>query len=244
MTSFWLKIIALVTMIIDHTGHVFFPDNLWFRYIGRIAFPIYVFLVAEGCVHTKDIKKYLLRLGAFALISEIPFDLAFIGKINFISNTNVFYTFFLGVASVVIYEKYIKVKNSRFFDMMLAFGMGGIAMLLGTDYSFVGVAFMFIIYRAKNRKEKLMDLFLVVLVLYGIPAAVSAANALRGFDPSGLNYLWFFVFGCISVGIVCTYKGARGYNSKFMQWFFYAAYPLHILILALLKISGVNPILK
>ncbi len=70
-----LKIIAVLSMITDHVGFVFFPHELMFRYVGRIAFPIYCFLLTEGFFHTRNIYRYLARMGIFAVLSEIPFNL-------------------------------------------------------------------------------------------------------------------------------------------------------------------------
>ena len=75
MTSFTLKIIALITMFIDHSGYVFAGNFSFCNFIGRIAFPIFAFQISEGYKHTKNLKKYFLRLGIFALISQIPFSL-------------------------------------------------------------------------------------------------------------------------------------------------------------------------
>lgn len=112
LTGYHLKLIALITMFIDHIGAAFLPQVWLLRAIGRISFPIYVFLIAEGCRYTSDRFKYALRLGLFAFISEIPYDLALYPEIleqtgwgwNFVGRTNVFYTLFFAVALIHVYE--------------------------------------------------------------------------------------------------------------------------------------------
>ena len=79
LSTFQLKWIAIITMLIDHIGAVLFPYELGYRIIGRIAFPIFCFLIVEGFSHTRDVRRYMVRLGIFALISELPYDLAFHG---------------------------------------------------------------------------------------------------------------------------------------------------------------------
>lgn len=115
LTAFHLKIVALVTMIVDHVGAVFpFPramDDI-LRSIGRTAFPIYAFFIAEGCRYTRDREKYLLRLGLFGLVSQLPFVFAFYPRdweperwwISLITPGNVFYTMFFAVACIHIWE--------------------------------------------------------------------------------------------------------------------------------------------
>ncbi|MDR0957770.1 MAG: conjugal transfer protein TraX, partial [Clostridiales bacterium] len=123
MSGFVLKIIACITMLLDHTQAIFdIPKMDFLRAIGRMAFPIYVFFVAEGCRHTKNIWKYLFRLALFALISEIVFDMAFsyvrmpprvpLKAIDFTWGTNVFYTLFFGAAANCVYEKFLRKKNA------------------------------------------------------------------------------------------------------------------------------------
>ena len=77
-----LKVLAMISMVFDHVGDMFFPGVAWLRMVGRLAMPIFAFFIAEGYSHTHDKKKYLKRMGIFALISEIPFDLAFHGGID------------------------------------------------------------------------------------------------------------------------------------------------------------------
>lgn len=115
LTAFHLKVAALITMVIDHTAAVFsFPQSVdtLMRSIGRIAFPIYAFFIAEGCRHTRSREKYMLRLGLFGLISQFPFVFAFYDWVwepgrwwyHLLIPGNVFYTMFLAVACIHIWE--------------------------------------------------------------------------------------------------------------------------------------------
>lgn len=96
MSAFVLKIIAIITMFIDHLGYAIYGRLSFFNYIGRIAFPIFAFQISEGYIYTKNLKKYLLRLFVFAIISQIPFLLFYsIFSKNFA--LNIFFTLLLGM---------------------------------------------------------------------------------------------------------------------------------------------------
>lgn len=153
LTAFHLKLIALATMIVDHIGVVLVPVP-FLRNIGRVAFPLYAFLIAEGCRHTRSRERYLLRLGLLALVSEIPFDLAFhswaadilsLAKIfhwavDFLNLTNVFYTLFLAVFCIHIYETLrrrganIKLMSLIPAVLFLIFLVGMSFSVLSTEY--------------------------------------------------------------------------------------------------------------
>ena len=197
MTAFVLKIIASISMLLDHS-YVVFPFSLpfiFFRYIGRIAFPVYAYMIAQGCKHSGDIRKYLLRLGIFAIISEVPFDLAFRNEISFISDTNIFYTLFLGTACIAVYQKitgrpsaltpntepeneqenkqepgqktFLKGKLPRLaLSIILMVPIALLGNLLGTDYGTVGVIFILVFYFTKPEKRLTRTIAATCLVFY------------------------------------------------------------------------------
>ena len=189
MTTFKLKITALATMIIDHIGSVWsmsIPNSFFLRCIGRIAFPIYAFLIAEGCRRTKNIKKYMLRLGIFALISEIPFDLAFASQshirmndpvvlLTFRSQTvlslgsqNIFFNLFLSVTAIYAWEwlKGMKLKLSESFSLPVGMILGALsfpaamyaAELIKADYGGYCVPIVAAIYFLPNKTAQIAAL--------------------------------------------------------------------------------------
>ncbi len=217
MTSTMLKIIALVTMIVDHTGAIFFPQYRIFRIIGRIAFPIYCFLLIEGYNHTKDIKKYGLRLLLFAFISEIPFDYAFYGKIGF-THQNIFFTLTLGLIFIYMIDRYFKTNPFiAVFGMLLAVFLSE---FLHTDYGMLGMIYILIFYIASkiNGFSKIVFIF---LALYIFSATLSF----------GIQY-----YAVLSVFFIAAYNGKKGSSGQLMKYGFYAAYPLHLFILYLIQL--------
>ena len=163
-----LKYIAIITMLIDHFGAAFFivftsfyagtacfaqADILYqvMRGIGRTAFPIFCFVLVEGLYYTHDVKRYLLRLFAFALVSEIPFDLALSDRILEFGAQNVFFTLFLGLLATALIKC---VMEKQGWDMPLKLSLSvliGIAAIwaayfLKTDYSGMGILLILIFY--------------------------------------------------------------------------------------------------
>ena len=277
MSAFILKIIALLVMFIDHMGAVFEPlfDVMLMREIGRAAFPIFVFFIAEGCRHTHNIKLYMLRLGLFALISELPFDLAAaafyqgsqvydISTLNFMAHQNVFFTFFLGVLCVYVYQLFSK-GFYRFFSIILipAFIYSG--HVFQTDYGSAGVLFIFILYILPYGEQKagtppalsemgklyrIAALFCLLFYLYIIKnfnfnyaemiVRSNGIPALFETMPQMLspNSTSFMLFSCISLFLLAFYNGKRGRQFK---WIFYMAYPAHLLILGIIRFVYVIP---
>ena len=103
--SFTLHILAMLFMLCDHLWATLFPAQEWMTCVGRLAFPIFAFMIAEGCYYTSNVKKYMLRLFLFAIISEIPFNLIMGSSVFYPFHQNVLWTFLLGVLSIQIIEK-------------------------------------------------------------------------------------------------------------------------------------------
>ncbi len=240
LSSFVLHIIAMTTMLIDHMYHTLFIDKVWMNAVGRITFPIFAFMIVEGYYHTKDIKKYLLRILIFAFISEIPFDLMIASTVFYPFYQNVMWTFLISLSAITLIEK-IKNKYQN-NNIVIFFSTGGIvilAYLLGmalfVDYFGYGIltVFTFYFFRKKNWWSILAQILILSFVnifllgRYSIP----------------LTYIGEFEFpvqsmAMLSLPLIWLYNGKRGYHNKFIKYSFYVFYPLHMLILAIIVLFG------
>ncbi|MBO6112510.1 MAG: hypothetical protein J6P45_05640 [Lachnospiraceae bacterium] len=209
MSVFALKLFALISMIIDHMGYVIFPQYRWMRYVGRLAFPIYAFLITEGYIHTRNVKKYLLRLGVFAVISEVPFDLAFSG-VPFDKNyQNVFFTLLLGLIALIFIDFF---AGQTYLQCLSVLALCSAAQFMGTDYRYIGVCLIVVFYLFRDRKPFKM---------------VGAANALIPFS-SNIECM-----ALVSMIPVFLYNGKPG-RFKW-KYFFYVIYPAHLLVLSAIR---------
>ena len=216
MNSLLLKLLALTTMIIDHYGAIFQPGDLTFRLIGRLAFPIYCFLLVEGFFHTKDVKKYSIRLLVFALISELPFDYAFFGGIYW-GHQNIFFTLFIGLLAMLLLQKY---KDGNYVTrLLIGLGAAFTATVLSTDYAYIGIIYILAFYYTNG---------IPVLKRLAIVAAIMFLTNMIG--SSGLQQ-----YSLLAMIPLMMYNGKPGVKNKALQISFYAAYPLHLLIFSMLR---------
>ena len=211
-----LKIIAMVSMVSDHVGDLFFPGVMWPRMIGRLAMPLFSFCIAEGYAHTRDKNRYLLRMGIFALISEVPFDLAFEGKVGF-GHQNIMLTFFLSILALKIFDL-IRGEEPRnigktVLGTLAVLVMAGLALLLRADYTIFAVIAVFLFYVLRNRHP---------LVRSGVGVAFLALTRTMG----------YYCTTGFSLIPLLLYNGKRG---RGLKWLFYAFYPGHLLVLFVLK---------
>lgn len=218
LTNFDLKLIAIITMTIDHIGAIIYNDIDIFRIIGRISFPLFAFLLVEGFKNSSNRLKYFLRLIIFAFITQPIYDYVFK------SNTlNILFTFSLGFILMMIIgfskkiiDKYNKglesylyktVFYSLFYILFLI-----LAIFLNVDYTVLGITTIFIFYLSPN--------ILLSFILYFLSVVLLKTNDIQ-------------MYSIISFFFLYLYNGKRGRNLKY---FFYLYYPLHLLLLKMLLV--------
>lgn len=209
-----LKIIAVVTMFIDHFGAALFPEVTFFRIIGRLAFPIYCFLLVEGAKYTHDLRMYMVRMGIFALISELFFDLGLYHHVVYIGHQNVFWTLLIGLAMIWFLEHPMQDMDiPDFINKMIIVVVAGVAAeLIGADYGFSGIAVIFAFYILQN--QPMLKYLIVALLCIGMGGTEC--------------------FAVLALIPIALYNGQRGNQTKLIQYGFYAFYPAHLLLLAII----------
>ena len=216
-----LKIIAMISMVFDHVGDLFFPSLMWPRMIGRLAMPLFSFCMAEGYAHTRDRKKYLLRMGLFALISEIPFDLAFEGRIG-LSHQNIMLTFFLSILALMSYDGIRGGKDAEakpvppgktLLAWLVVAAFAALALLLRADYTVFAVIAVFLFYVLRQKHP---------LIRSGAGVAFLSLTRTVG----------YYCATGFSIIPLALYNGKKG---RGLKWLFYVFYPGHLLLLAAIK---------
>jgi len=210
-----LKWLAIATMTIDHVGVVLYPENIVFRYIGRLSFPLIAYLLILGLESTRNVKNYFIRLLLFALISQVPFYLSR-GVLPW-EYLNIFFTLSLGVLFIYFFER----NNYLFFLPLVA------SAVLPLDFDGYGVATIGCFYALRKNKRIGIILFILLnlFIFFDLPYQSLALLALPLIL---LHNDRRFSFNKISVKID---------HPLWRKYFFYVYYPLHLLVLYFLKIE-------
>lgn len=224
MSGSILKLIACIVMLIDHVA-AFLPgdfmgmrDTLFMlgdkaitlrmlmHYIGRSAFPIFAFLITEGFIHTRNRMKYAVNLLIFALISEIPWNLVHTGDLLY-PRQNVFFTLLIGYLGLCAYEHFKgNIKYQASALLLLLLS----SILLRPDYGSFGFGFILFLYLLRERKALM---------------AIIGSCILPSRWVGGLAFI-----------PILMYNGERGFaKAKWTKYAFYIFYPLHLLILYLIR---------
>lgn len=217
-----LKRAACLSMLTDHIGASLLENGLFkqgavwqgavqidlvMRMAGRLAFPIYCFLLVEGFLHTHDFKKYALRMLGFALLSEFPFDWAFFSGVYW-GHQNVYFTLLLGLLAMKALDTFQTAEGTPDFRGVLGAAACVIAAaVLQCDYDVRGLALILALYMTRGNKT----------------AQCIAGAVFSLFEP----------VAPLAFGLVWLYNGQRGSSSRAEQWAFYWFYPVHLFVLAI-----------
>ncbi|MBS5521892.1 MAG: hypothetical protein KHX56_06430 [Clostridiales bacterium] len=211
LSSNGLKLIAAVSMTVDHIGAALFPQALWLRCIGRLAFVLYAFLITEGYIYTRNVKWYMARLGLLAVLSEVPFDLLFHRSLFYPYAQNVFFTLFLGLLAIYLMDLLgSRLAPGMWFLCLIPVGAACVAAgWLQCDYRYYGVLMIAVFFACKSRY---IEMFL------GVAVISMAMNTIQ---------LW----GITAMLPISLYNGKKGKGSRLFTWLFYFYYPVHMLLI-------------
>ncbi len=244
MSAFVIKLIAMITMLIDHIGFVFEEPlaaihpalPLVFRGIGRLAFPLFAFGIAEGVTHTSNPVKYLVRMFIFMLIAQLPFMLMvgthymsftlnlFNREVPLCLEGSVMVTLFLGLVICTC------IHEGRHFGAALALAAAYLLdKLLGFDYGLLGVLFVAALYFARGTKAgRLLVMVLFAACFYLSPISAYVKQVFTGGFAAPPQQIWKFAAMCVPGLLLLFYNGQPGPKLKYATYVFY---PLHMFVL-------------
>lgn len=205
LTGSQLKWVAILTMTIDHVGAFLLEPalvsglvgsqfsglNMVLRLIGRLAFPLFTFLLVEGFIHTRSVKKYLLQLGIFALFSEIPFDLAKEGVLVEFTYQNIFFTLFIGLLTIALFDRFKEEKYLKWLVLILGMLL---AEVLKTDYAAFGILVVFVFYYFHKDKELRNPVVGILLLLQATAIFALVPIQLYNGERGKQNKYFFYLF--------------------------------------------------
>jgi len=236
LNSRYLKIIAVVSMLVDHIGMILLPEQAWMRIIGRIAFPLFCFLIAFGATKTRSLWKYFLRLLVFAFISQVLISLA-IWEIR-LDKLNIFFTLSAGVLCIILFKRAINLivrDQDKPFVVIhfltsafaIAFIMA-VAQVFNFDYGMSGVLLMILFYIVFLTKKfaKYHQ-----LILWG-----GAFISLALFNYLFINFYGYGIqlYSMTTIVFIALFCERHIKIPKWERWMFYVFYPLHLVVLYLI----------
>ncbi|MGM9661498.1 MAG: TraX family protein [Oscillospiraceae bacterium] len=232
ISSFTLHILAMALMLCDHLWATLFPAQEWLTCVGRMAFPIFAFMIAEGYFRTSNVRKYMGRLLIFAILSEVPFNLLYGSSVIYPFHQNVLWTFLLALLSMALIDKARAAKKWWLTALTVLLTVLG-DLLLGTiamvDYLGAGVLTVLVFYFFREKKWWCYAGQLACM-------AVLHIHMLGGYcyDVSIGGHEFQVVqqgFALLALLPIWLYDGRQGHHSKAFQYACYAFYPLHLLAL-------------
>ena len=218
-----LKGIAAALMLTDHVGAILLPEVLALRCVGRLAFPIFAFFIAEGYAHTRDLGRYFRRLAILAVVSELPFNLEN-GAVFDLTRQNVLFTFCLALLTLRGLEALGRERGfGRWSGCGLVLAAGFAAgELLRTDYGGWGVVTVALLYLCRDGKYAKLWLLLAMAAVNGLGMGSLTMPVFGGEMP-------IQIFAVAALPVIWLYNGQAG--PKGLRRAFYVFYPAHLLVL-------------
>ncbi len=227
MTLFQLKIVAVSAMIIDHIGILFFPQFLWLRWIGRLAFPIFAWTIANGYHYTHSVYRYAVRLLVFATLSQVPFLLFHYAAGGAYPHMfNIFFTLAYGLGDIALYEKTYHASQFGWVPTVVA--IKG-SMILPLEYGLYGVVAILLFHITFGKKR---DTYIVQIlwIVFALSIRTSITGLHLGFVMHALHAVSATqLISLASLPLIYMYTNMPG-SVKYKQWFYWF-YPVHLTLL-------------
>ncbi len=217
LTNNQLKLIAMLAMTLDHIGYILFPRIMWLRIVGRLAFPVFAYMIAEGCSHTRNMRRYF---GSMALVAVCCQVVSFVatGSIE----QSILVTFTLAIGLIILAKQALQ-RRTLFGWLALVCGVVAAFVIaevvpcvvdgFSVDYSFIGIILPLCVYLAKGKLAKLAACAVCLCFL-------------------SIGVWWGQWFALLAIPLLALYNGQRGQWR--MKWLFYFYYPAHLGVLWLL----------
>ncbi|RVU55710.1 TraX family protein [Anaerosphaera multitolerans] len=235
LNAFHLKIIAIIAMLLNHLGSGFKIGishpylYLFTETIGKLTFPIMAFLLVEGFYHTRNFKKYALRLAVFWIISIVPFKLYFFENRPFIFTdlfNNIMFTLLMGLLMMYCLQKY---KNFSFIIVLIFMFLTSFS-----DWGIFGIIIIFCYYNIKDEVLKVVNPTIFVAlptIIITLLAKVSDPSFSSIYVIEGIGMAGIF----LTIPLLLKYNGERGYSPNWVKYGFYLFYPLHLTVLLIIR---------
>lgn len=242
LNSFHLHILAMGLMLCDHLWGTFLLPMDWLGYFGRLAFPIFAFMLVEGYFHSSDRKRYRRRMLLFGLISEIPFNLVMGSSLFYPLHQNVLFSFALGICMMNTMEKIRGKKHIAlrfllyFLTVMGFFLLGTVTFVDYYGYGILMIALFYCTYFSRDAApwRRWLGMALQLLGMYWINCEMMKGLVLE-FEVFGI-LLSFHKQGLALLALIpiWLYNGDHGPYNKTIRYLYYGFYPAHLLVLAVI----------
>jgi len=219
-----IKILACVLMLVDHIGHAFYPGVIELRFIGRLSMPLFAYAIARGAFHTRDRKKYIMRIAGLAVVSQVPF--AMFLNVPLFSNLNIAFTWLFALLIIDFYENE---KLSRLIKYFLVAVVIAITTFVKMDYGLYAVLIVLAFYYLLIKNNKFFEVFFLYFLISIVPIGTTYLQA-GAFDIGAVHMAAFQFVSILALPII-KYAAPNERKLKVNKYVFYWFYPVHMAVI-------------